>query len=67
MAVDARQTLTWLRAILPPDEATKIPPALGNDLSDFYLWYALSGKGAETVETVVSQAFIDQTRALIPM
>lgn len=67
MAIDARQTLAWLRAILPPDEAAKIPPALGNDLSDFYLWYALSGKGAETAEMVVSQPFINQIRALIPM
>jgi hypothetical protein len=67
MAVDARQTLAWLRAILPPDEAAKIPPALGNDLSDVYLWYALSGKGAETAEFIVSQPFINQIRALVPM
>jgi len=67
MAVDVRQATAWLRAILPPNEAAKIPPALGNDLSDFYVWYALSGKGAETAEAVVSQPFINQIRALIPM
>jgi hypothetical protein len=64
LAVDVSRAADWLRAILPPDGAARIPPNLGNALSDVAMATSYAKSGTQTGELVVSQAFIDQLRAL---
>jgi len=64
MAVDAAGALAWARDVMPADATKKIPPGLGADLSDFFFTMESSGSGVQRGEMVMSQAFIDQLRAL---
>jgi hypothetical protein len=63
-AIDARRLLDWVRAIMPPEEAAKIPPGLGNDHGDFFLASSYAANGSQNGELVFSQKLIDQIRAL---
>jgi hypothetical protein len=67
MAVDAKQTIAWLKGILPADKAGVIPGNLGQNLSDAYLWTASDDAGAQTGEFVLSSSFVGQLRALAPI
>jgi hypothetical protein len=62
-AVDVKQSADFVRQLLPPEEAAKIPSPLGNDLSDAYFSSSYGRAGTQTGEFNVSQAFIDQIRA----
>jgi hypothetical protein len=62
--LDVRGGAQWLRAVLPADEAAKIPASLGTDLTDVFL-NGRSLEGGKSVVTFgVRQAFIDQVRGL---
>jgi hypothetical protein len=63
-AVDVKQSADLLKQLMPPDEAGKIPAALGNDLSDAFLSSSYGRTGSQTGEFTVSQQLIDQIRAL---
>jgi hypothetical protein len=63
-AVDVKGGAAWLRELLPAEDAAKIPPNLGNDLSDVYMAQSYSESGTQSGEFVVSQPFVDQLRAL---
>jgi hypothetical protein len=63
-AVDVKQGSDLLRQLLPPEDAAKIPPSLGNDLSDVWFSSSYGRAGSQTGEFSISQGFIDQLRAL---
>ena len=64
-ALDVKGGAAWLKDLMPPEEAGQIPPNLGNDLSDFFVVGSYSKKtGSQSGEIVMSQALIDQIRAL---
>lgn len=63
-AISAKGALDWVRDIAPPEETASIPRALGNDLSDFFVVNSYSQSGSQAGELVLSQAFIDQIKAL---
>jgi hypothetical protein len=63
-AFDVKGMLDWLRALMPAEESAKIPPNLGSALGDLYFVQSYGSTGAQSGEFVLSQAFIDQLRAL---
>lgn len=64
-AVDVKTGAAWIKDLLPPEDAAQIPPNLGNDLSDFFVVGSYSKEtGSQSGELVLSQAVIDQIRAL---
>ncbi|MBC8067033.1 MAG: hypothetical protein IAG13_01765 [Deltaproteobacteria bacterium] len=62
--LSVKGVLAWASEIVPPEEFSKIPPGLGNDLSDMFVVGSYGDTGAQSGEFVVSQRFIDQLRAL---
>lgn len=63
-AVNVKGGVAWVKELLPPDEAGKIPADLGNGLDDFFMASSTAATGSTSGELVVSQRFIDQIRAL---
>lgn len=63
-AVDVKRMFGWLAEIMPADERAKLPPGIGNDLSDVFFAQSYGSTGAQSGEFVMSQALIDQLRAL---
>jgi hypothetical protein len=62
--ISVKGLMSWLGEIVPPEEMSKVPPGLGNDLSDVFMAASYGDTGAQSGEFVVSQKFIDQLRAL---
>lgn len=62
--VSVKGAIAWLGEIVPPEEMSKVPPGLGNDLSDIFMAASYADTGAQSGEFVVSQKLIDQVRAL---
>lgn len=56
--------LAWAREIVPAEEMSKVPPGLGNDLSDVFMAASYGDNGAQSGEFVISQKLVDQVRAL---
>lgn len=63
-AFDVKGLFAWLSEIMPAAERAKLPPGIGNDLSDVFLAQSYGETGAQSGEFVVSQALINQIRAL---
>ncbi len=63
-AINAKGALDWVRELAGPEEAASIPRMVGNDLSDFFVVNSYSQSGSQAGELVLSQAFIDQLKAL---
>jgi len=63
-ALDVKGMFGWLAEIVPPAERAKMPPGIGNDLSDVFFAQSYGETGAQSGEFVMSQALIDQIRAL---
>ncbi len=64
MAVDVGGAMGWLREVMPAEATRKIPPGLGNDLGDLYFAAQYGASGTMRGEMVLSQAMIEQLRAL---
>jgi hypothetical protein len=64
VALDVKKTMGWVREIMPADQASEIPPGLGNNFSDFFVTGATNDAGLSTGEFVVSQTLINQIRDL---
>jgi hypothetical protein len=64
MSINGAKTLTWVREVFPPEASRKIPPGLGNDMSDVFLVSSYGAGGAQTGELVIGQPLIDQIRDL---
>ncbi|MBL8943643.1 MAG: hypothetical protein JNK45_10860 [Myxococcales bacterium] len=62
-AVDVKGMMSWLGDIVPPEEKAKLP-TVGNDLGDVVFAQSYGSTGAQSGEVVLSQALIDQIRAL---
>jgi hypothetical protein len=62
--MSVKGVMAWAAEIVPPEELAKLPPGLGNDLSDFFVAASYGDNGAQSGEFVISQRFIDQLRAL---
>jgi hypothetical protein len=63
-AVDVKGLFGWLGEIVPPAERAKMPTGIGTDLSDFFMAQSYGETGAQSGEFVMSQALIDQLKAL---
>lgn len=63
-AVDLAGGVEWIRPILPPSEAAKIPSPLGTGLDDVTLVLRHPAPGVITGSFNVSQGLIDQLRKL---
>lgn len=66
-AADVKRGLAWVRNVFPAQQTQLIPPNLGGDLGDVYLWWSFTDAGATTGELVISQSLVDQLRALVPI
>jgi hypothetical protein len=64
LALDVKGMFGWLAEIVPPAERAKMPAGIGNDLSDVFLAQSYGATGAQSGEFVISQALIDQLKAL---
>ena len=64
VAINGKQGIDFVKQLIPPAEAAKIPPSLGNDLSDAFFTTSYGRAGTSTGEFTVSQTLIDQIRAL---
>lgn len=64
VAVDVQRASDWLRQVMPPSEASKLPPSLGVDLSDILMSNRWEDTGSSSGQVRLSQAFIDRLRAL---
>jgi len=63
-ALDVQGAANWLRALLPPDEAAKIPESLGVDLTDVVGTGRWSTDGGSSTQLHISAPFIDRLRKL---
>lgn len=63
-AVDGKAMIAWLKEIMPPESAAKIPPDLGNDMGDMFVVTSYKDTGSQTGEFVIGQPLIDQLRKL---
>ena len=64
LALDVRRAADWLREVFPAEASAGIPATLGQALSDLTMATAYGKSGTQSGELVLSQAFIDQLRAL---
>lgn len=64
MAVNVKGMMGWIATLMPPEEAAKIPPGIGGDLSDLIITTTYSPSGPQVGEIAVSQSLIDAVRAL---
>lgn len=64
VAVDVQRASDWLRQVMPPSDASKLPPSLGVDLSDLLISNRWEDTGSNRGQIRLSQAFIDRLRAL---
>lgn len=62
--INIKGVLGWAAEIVPPEEMSKIPPGIGNDLSDVFMAASYGDNGAQSGEFVISQKLIDQLRKL---
>lgn len=63
-AFNVKGMMGWLGELLPPEARAKMPPNIGNDLGDLYFAQSYGSTGAQSGEFVISQALVNQLRAL---
>ncbi|MBX7078685.1 MAG: hypothetical protein K1X88_05810 [Nannocystaceae bacterium] len=63
-AFDVKGMFGWISELMPPEERAKLPAGIGSDLSDVFMAASYGDNGSQSGEIVVSQALIDQLRAL---
>jgi len=63
-AFDVKGMMAWLADVVPPEKRAELPPNLGNDLGDAFFVQSYGTTGAQSGEFVISQALIEQLRAL---